>query len=146
MINSNCLTDTLAIVHTEANCFDNVGYAWEKWNDSTWHSINNSWQFETDLAIFPVLSNAILLGEDQLINTKQLSVFPNPANNFITIITSDENVELSIFTVLGRRILYQKIKKSRVQKIDISNFENGIYLIVETTKLFSGSKKIVVVH
>lgn len=74
-------------------------------------------------------SRALLLSTKKYENT-YINVFPNPTSDFIRI-TSQEKIEsIEIFSILGSKI-YQS--KSYKEKIDISNFEKGIYLLKITT-------------
>ena len=60
-----------------------------------------------------------------------LSVYPNPAQNELFIKSSEANHELSIIDVLGREVFHSNFYSST--RIDLSNFQNGIYLVkVET--------------
>jgi hypothetical protein len=66
---------------------------------------------------------------NQKINTG-LSVFPNPAENTITVKGFDD--EYDVYDVLGNCV----IQKTRQEMLDISRFKQGIYFLV------SGSKRL----
>ncbi|HKR05119.1 MAG TPA: T9SS type A sorting domain-containing protein [Bacteroidia bacterium] len=84
-------------------------------------------------------------------STINFQIFPNPANDFINIsLTSAEekNVSVEIFDLLGREVLKRKLQTSpdgyRDQtKINISDFENGVYIVQVSTKNNFHKKKIV---
>ncbi len=77
-----------------------------------------------------------------LINN-QLIIFPNPANNEVTIKTSQVEKEstLSIYNINGQELLKQQINRG-ISHIDISNLTSGFYIVklvnnnlVETAKI-----------
>nr|MBP6315412.1 T9SS type A sorting domain-containing protein [Chitinophagaceae bacterium] len=74
------------------------------------------------------------LGSAQLLEeNEKFEVYPNPASNIITIkgayLDQQEN-EISVCNLLGQTILHTKFKTSNsLYQIDISEFENGIYLL-----------------
>lgn len=74
--------------------------------------------------------NAVMCNETSVnevfANHKSISVYPNPANNFITIdIQNISNLQIEISNVLGEVM----INKQNNDIIDISNLKNGLYFI-----------------
>jgi len=59
--------------------------------------------------------------------TNQFKIYPNPANNFISI-ESNEALYLTITDITGKTVYSSNIK-SISQHIDISAFDNGLYSI-----------------
>tara|TARA_R110002072_G_scaffold108418_1_gene235266 strand:- start:201 stop:1751 length:1551 start_codon:yes stop_codon:yes gene_type:complete len=57
-----------------------------------------------------------------------LSVFPNPARNFIVIDSSAMIYELNIYSVSGELLMSKNIAKSN-SRIDISTLSSGIYIL-----------------
>ncbi|RZP15627.1 MAG: T9SS type A sorting domain-containing protein [Flavobacteriales bacterium] len=71
----------------------------------------------------------------------QLSVYPNPTNDIVTI-KMPPNVELvsiKLFDVLGNLVL----KNANLTQIDVSNLSSGLYLLDIITTAGTVSKKIV---
>lgn len=67
-----------------------------------------------------------------------LSVSPNPASNVVNVTTSGvNNATLTIVDVLGNVVLKEEISESR--KVDVSEFNNGIYFVTVNA---NGSKTI----
>lgn len=116
-------------MHTEENCFDTIGGAWEKWNDSTWHSFNNSWQFETDLALFPVLSDGVLLSTTSIEQSNKINIYPNPTNNILYINSLNQFNEYSVYDNSGKIILHKNTCGIKNLQIDFSFLTNGIYYL-----------------
>jgi hypothetical protein len=67
------------------------------------------------------------------------SIYPNPANEIVTV-KSDENIEsLEIFSLEG-----SKIKSCNATKIDISDLSSGMYIMhIKTAEGKFGTKKII---
>jgi len=65
---------------------------------------------------------------DKLIKNK-FEVFPNPANNFITVnCSSNENSEIQIFNILGIKV-FDTTTTDFPEEINISDFSSGIYYL-----------------
>jgi hypothetical protein len=63
---------------------------------------------------------------------KEISVYPNPTSNFLTIDVSFielNNSEVSIFDMNGRVVLQPNIAVNAVNRLDVSHLENGIYVL-----------------
>ena len=57
-----------------------------------------------------------------------ISIYPNPATNYISI-NKDENIKsITVFNLVGRKLkTFQNIQKD--EHYDVSNLPNGMYLI-----------------
>ena len=79
------------------------------------------------------------LSRDDFNSFSNFSIYPNPANDIVTV-KSNENIDsLDILSLEGR-----KIKSANSSTIDISNLSNGIYLLqVKTEEGKLGTKKII---
>ena len=64
---------------------------------------------------------------------KEISIFPNPATDFVNINLSAlnfKNAELKIFDASGRMVFDRNYtSENKTIKIDVSNFKTGIYII-----------------
>ncbi|MCX6233243.1 MAG: T9SS type A sorting domain-containing protein [Bacteroidetes bacterium] len=71
-------------------------------------------------------------------------IYPNPGIDLITILntTGFDNIYIEISNLQGQ-ILYQDVLFNLKERINISSFEKGIYLIKIDTPLSSITKKIV---
>ncbi|HXU27044.1 MAG TPA: T9SS type A sorting domain-containing protein, partial [Bacteroidia bacterium] len=79
-------------------------------------------------------------GINQFSNNTQVKIYPNPAQNKITIDATDV-VDVKLFDMLGKQIT-----TSKENQIDISNFTNGIYFIQVKTNTSMSTQKIIVQH
>jgi Secretion system C-terminal sorting domain len=82
------------------------------------------------------------LGIEKIVNNK-LDVYPNPSNNFITINIKMANADLLIADCTGR-IMLSKTNISEVEKINVTSFCKGVYILEIKNKYCSIRKKIVV--
>ena len=73
---------------------------------------------------FPV--NSIVLGVESYTVKKTIDIYPNPADNHITVEGNDIKA-VEIFDMMGRVLVSHNAEKSSM--IDISNLTNGMYLI-----------------
>lgn len=88
-----------------------------------------------------------LTNEDALSNNTILAnsfnIYPNPVQNTLTINTNGNMVtSVSLYTIIGKQVYQDNAFLNN--KIDVSNFNKGIYLLKVTTKKGSFSKRIVI--
>jgi hypothetical protein len=69
-----------------------------------------------------------------------IKIYPNPANNKITIDATDV-VDVKLFDVLGKQVT-----STKTNDVDVSNLTNGVYFIQVQTKQNMYSQKIIVQH
>ncbi|MVO09486.1 T9SS type A sorting domain-containing protein [Flavobacterium sp. TP390] len=104
--------------------------------------LNNSIYFGANSATNGVelwkLTESTLSNTDFLLMNDKIIVYPNPTNNSITIDVQNEDVSTEIYDLTGKLIL-----KSKSKKIDISHFNNGIYILKLSTLHKSVTQKIV---
>lgn len=58
----------------------------------------------------------------------EIDVFPNPNNGIFTVHSENQYTDITLYNTMGQEILKQKRFDSNVL-IDISRFENGLYLL-----------------
>jgi len=101
--------------------------------DGTWRNtvFKGSLMFRPILGKFqegPVLSNKIL-------NNKPFSIYPNPANNLITIDTGNDpgenNWTISIFNISGKQVMQTTLQGNT---LDVSSLPNGLYILKISNK------------
>ena len=68
------------------------------------------------------------------------SVFPNPTNGLVNISSQEEIIKIEVFDILGRLIK----SNQGINSIDISNLNQGVYILKFTTRNgFSKAQKII---
>ncbi|RYM34579.1 T9SS type A sorting domain-containing protein [Brumimicrobium glaciale] len=87
--------------------------------------VTNSF-YPTERTTFNYTSQ-LVLNLDEAKASPNISLYPNPANNFIQIngITKSENI--SVYTVLGVKVFDAVVNKD--DKLDIQGLNNGLYLL-----------------
>lgn len=58
---------------------------------------------------------------------EDLVLFPNPAANYLNILTSETNLEIKVFNLLGNQVYYQNLGPNKV--INTSSWSSGVYLV-----------------
>ena len=76
---------------------------------------------------------------------ESIVVYPNPANEKISVSGQFENAEIQISTITGKEI-YRNPDFSKKTILDVSGFENGIYILKVITNEGELSKKVVIAH
>ncbi|MFV0598216.1 MAG: T9SS type A sorting domain-containing protein [Bacteroidales bacterium] len=80
--------------------------------------------------------------EDIDVDIVEAKVYPNPAIDYLSIETKEVVQRLEVYDALGRKVV-SKIPNQNNFSIDISNLEQGIYILKLQTKEGIGSYKIV---
>ncbi|MEJ2114454.1 MAG: T9SS type A sorting domain-containing protein [Flavobacteriaceae bacterium] len=69
-------------------------------------------------------------------------MYPNPVNNGYVNISTTQDLDAIIYDVLGKQILSEKITSSQ-NKIDVSGFNKGIYLVKLISESGQVTKKLI---
>ena len=62
-------------------------------------------------------------------NKNEVSIFPNPANNNLTISSSKIISEFAVFDIMGKQLLSNKKVHSNIVKVNTSKLSKGYYSI-----------------
>lgn len=104
-------------------------------------SVSDNMNFQKVQSLVYYYSNNNTSVED--LKTVLFNAYPNPVKDEVQLqVPNPVNCWLNIFNIHGKRILTKQIH-SRTTQIDISNFENGIYLFRVDNNGESATKKIV---
>ncbi len=87
------------------------------------------------------LGGSVDIAENEIFN--QLNVFPNPANNFITIANLPENSTVRIMDVAGRIVYHTQTTDAQVIS-SIDGWMNGMYFIRVESNGSVGNRKFIV--
>lgn len=85
-------------------------------------------------------------------NKDLLNIYPLPADNYINLNLnhqSNENLYLvNIFNALGQKVLSERIENVNLNRLDVSNLSNGVYLleVKNINKKSLTTKKIIINH
>lgn len=77
--------------------------------------------------------------------TSGIEIYPNPTNGIINIHLAPEmtDVNISLFSIVGEQVYAKKIDNSGDTKLDLSDFNQGVYVLRITTNGITESKRIV---
>ncbi|MDG1101687.1 MAG: family 16 glycosylhydrolase [Saprospiraceae bacterium] len=70
------------------------------------------------------------------------NIYPNPANHFVNIKSQEDNYSLTVYDMNGRRLFNSQHSKST--KVNVSNFENGLYIFKITSNKAIKTYKVLV--
>ncbi|MCO6500355.1 MAG: T9SS type A sorting domain-containing protein [Vicingus serpentipes] len=146
-----------------------IGYDWKSFNMSTFQ-----YDIEDSLVYFASVPNgdvykiiftgfggsstgdyiftkekvfSVGIDEDE-IESKILNVYPNPAtdNINITFAGTTDNTQISIYDISGKEMFTRQVQNKGLnkEKIDVSNFKQGIYFITLTTANSKSTQKIII--
>ncbi len=80
--------------------------------------------------------------------TNDMLVFPNPANNMVSIQFQDnmENTTISLLSITGARIYEMKMKNENHVEIPVSSIKEGLYLLEVANNKSHITKKLLIRH
>lgn len=139
-LNSNCATETTyTISGTGGNFMGLNTLPTQIINDITTYT--NITPTVTAVNNFSLNTDYCLLTSSQEIKkeTKKLSIQPNPANNVLNIVSSDDLIEVTVLDITGKIILIQNHRTT----IDISDLNSGMYFIKIKTDQGEFSQKFI---
>jgi lysyl endopeptidase len=86
----------------------------------------------------------VTVGTKSLSPKSNLTVFPNPANDFLTVETGGELISgIELYAMTGQLLLKQKPNQMDVQ-LDVRSFQNGMYMLKVLTSKGITTKQIVI--
>ncbi len=60
--------------------------------------------------------------------TEQVSIYPNPASNYLYFLSGETISTIEIFNLHGQKVYYQKVNDTRY-RIDVSSVQAGLFLV-----------------
>jgi hypothetical protein len=109
----------------------------------TWCHFNctNIYQILLDSIQVSYSPNLILADPEQC----KVSAYPNPAKDKLLITGSFENAYLQLFTTKGQQV-YQSYNETKQANINVSCFENGVYILKVNSQKGIVTKKVFISH
>jgi WD40 repeat protein len=74
------------------------------------------------------------VGISEELEDAEVSVYPNPTSDYVTIQTFEMIYQIQIFDISGKLVFSKSEIANKIFEIDISIFENGIYLLKTTSE------------
>ena len=80
---------------------------------------------------------------DQYTALEQITVYPNPTQNVLNIISSSPIDRVTVYDVRGREVLRESFNQQGTYQIDMSALETAMYFVRIDTQDGSISKRII---
>jgi PKD repeat protein len=110
------------------------GIAWEQWDNGDWYPFNSpdSWEQNVALAIFPVVQNALDIGENHI--NDRINIFPNPSDGIYYFSLNKQSSEQTFIEVNNTSgiCVYKNIliNSPGINSFDLSNHPAGLYFFM----------------
>jgi len=146
---SEFLADTAAALAIKSTLPDSIfigGRSWEKW-DGEFYRVIDSWGFDTDFAIFPVIDTTFN-GLNKL-NRIALTAFPNPSTDFLNLSfpVLNDGGTITIYDSTGRICgTWKQPAKATSAVIPANNLAGGNYVVVISGRNSWGSLPVSIIH
>ncbi len=139
-----------------AKCAADDSSIYARASDNKWINVataySSTFNKKGSLAIEPTVSANISTSlKNQSKNSDAFTVFPNPANNDLTVsynLNNSSKTEIRIYDVTGKLVLLNKTEELSVgyntAKIDVSDLNSGVYMVELKTKEGSSMKKFII--
>jgi hypothetical protein len=109
------------------------------WNETL---IQGAWMFRP---VFGGSPNLPISDEEILESSNQLKIYPNPANNYINILSVEDVVDIKVYSLQGKLMLQQQITNG--EKLNVLDIPDGMYILYITDRKGNiNTHKISVVH
>jgi hypothetical protein len=84
------------------------------------------------------------VGINELTNT--ISLYPNPANDVVNIVSSNDIKSIEVINYVGQTIYKNNSVNLKITKLDVASFNSGVYFVRITTTEGIKTSKITVTH
>jgi hypothetical protein len=102
--------------------------------------VNNTYVDSLDIAI------SYVLGITQQKNTPSITIAPNPADENVTItLNTDHASSVKVVDALGKSVLNETISNG-TKSINVSDFKNGVYIVLVESDGKTFTRKLIVRH
>ncbi|MCB0538390.1 MAG: choice-of-anchor J domain-containing protein [Bacteroidetes bacterium] len=95
-------------------------------------------------------STSVVISSINGVNLAGLEIFPNPANNNLTVnfeLDNTQNIDITVYTVTGNKVATQNFNANSVNtSFNTSNFNEGVYILKIETEKGVKTQKFVVKH
>jgi hypothetical protein len=94
---------------------------------------NNYWVSNFTGTLFKISTRNLSTNIEDINTNSALTIFPNPASNYISFGISGENngiSSISIINSIGEEVINDKINNSELKEFDISKLPTGVYFVI----------------
>jgi len=124
--------ESLFLVNADTTIIDEVTFGGQTTDIAYARFPNGTGNFEMRTPTFNSNNNDGTTGIDDIINTQQLVIYPNPANQeiFVQLTNPTQNrMDIEVFDVFGRLVLSKSEKADRTT-LAVQDLSNGFYFVV----------------
>lgn len=128
--------------------FDNWTY-YNSWIDLQAYTEEDSFQFafhyvgaDGAAAYIDEIIVETEVGITERNSSQNIRVFPNPANNFVQIISTESLSRINLYNLMGQKIHTKNVSDQTQVQLNTAQFENGIYILELETAAGSESKRL----
>lgn len=125
----------LGLFNSKAELVDSISFGEQADNISTGRYPNGTGSFVSMNMPTPGAENKLKTGIVDGAEIQTLSVFPNPAGDYLEIKVNESQTCISIINFLGNTVLEQVLPATGQQKIDISFLPSGVYFIIARNQI-----------
>lgn len=119
--------EQVMLSYASGTVIDSVTYGAQTANTSYARCANGTGSFITHYPTY--MSFNCITGIDESDSQRNISLFPNPANNNLTILSDKEFETIEIYNALSQLVYSTKINETTSLSINVSNLSNGIYFV-----------------
>ena len=157
--NLEVLKDSFIDLDTSFSVVGNIDYThlWEIKTDTGYDVINNTAEIITDTTFYLFITTAegcsyldstiinvkYAEGNTNAENGKDIYIYPNPVNNFLTIKANKYDHYLFKITSMNGQLIYNGEMEGASKQINFSTFPKGVYLFTIWSKEFVRTEKII---
>jgi hypothetical protein len=101
------------------------------WTAGTFINLAPPYEFTGSVGDSGVNFWSTFLSVNDIETTSGFNLFPNPSDSIITIELngSPSHLTVEVFDILGKQIMIQNLENTNATQVDVSNWNNGLYLI-----------------
>lgn len=111
--------------------------------NSSWKQFNEISALHTSYGYNILSCNTVNVNELKN-KTLEINLFPNPASNFLNIVSSEnKNLNINIYNLLGKNV-YSKKSVNPISTIDVSELPSGMYIVNVVSENSQISKRIII--
>ncbi len=116
---------------TAGNGRESVAVSAGLWTAGTFINVAAPYEFNGSNADSGVNFWGTSLGVNDIDSVSSISLSPNPSNAILNIQLegNPSQLKIEVFDILGKQIFTRSIENSNITQIEVSNWNNGVYLI-----------------
>lgn len=111
------------------NAFAHEGYEFVNWTDASDNMVSEVAENEiTITGDITLIANFMLVSNVEDVWENQLTVYPNPASDILSFMSSDNIRNLEVFNITGQKVFGTQVNHNQY-KLDVSALPQGFYLV-----------------